>query len=326
MPRKYKLRQGEVGGEEYKPRRRNKKIKISSEEVKEVVSSTLSAIPPAMITSTPDVVMVEMSGTQGATTEVEKSVEEVEEVENTQIVKSTQSTQIVENTQKVEERREEGETGLSEEEEKEIDLISSSETIENEGRKKTRSFLVTINKGNKKMVNILKREGLESDFIIIGGAERGEKTGHEHYHAVIHYKCQRSTQNLIKKIKGYGQVLPIVNYKTGVSDTESLIRTVRYIQKVYQIIYQSGKLPEQGRRNDLKGMLEECKSSDEFRRKYKDVWLRYKNGIKDYYEEERSFANFSSVYDDVRERRIHKARVKIIFIVKCVVIMEVLLL
>lgn len=308
MARKYKLRQGEVGGQEYKPRRRNKKIKISEEEVKEVVSSTLSAIPPAMITSTPDVVMVEMSGTQGATTEVEKSVEEVEEVENTEIVKSTQ---------KVEERREEGETGLSEEEEideKEIDLISSSEIVENDEKKKTRSFLVTINKGNKKMVNILKREGLESDFIIIGGEERGGKTGREHYHAVIHYKFQRSTQNLIRKIKGYGQVLPIVNYKTGVSDTESLIRTVRYIQKVYQIIYQSGKLPDQGRRNDLKGMLRECKSSDEFRKKYEDVWIRYRNGIKDYYEEEKSSANFSSVYDDVRERRIHKSSVKIIFI------------
>lgn len=322
MARKYKLRQGEVGGEEYKPRRRNKKIQICEEGVKEVISSTLSAAPPSMITSTPDVVMVEMSGTQGATTEVEKSVEEVEEevpeveeaptVENTQMV---ESTQIVESTQK----GEEGETGMSEEEEKEeidqeIDLISSSEIVENEGRKKTRSFLVTINKGNKKMVNVLKREGLESDFIIIGGEERGEKTGHEHYHAVIHYKCQRSTQNLIKKIKGYGQVLPIVNYKTGVADTESLIRTVRYIQKVYQIIYQSGKLPEQGRRNDLKGMLRECKSSDEFRKKYEDVWIRYRNGIKDYYEEEKSSANFSSVYDDVRERRIHKASVKIIFI------------
>lgn len=311
MARKYKLRQGEVGGQEYKPRRRNKKIQISEEEVKEVVSSTLSAIPPAMITSTPDVVMVEMSGTQGATTEVEKSVEEVEEAP------SVENTQIVESTQKVEERREEGETGLSEEEEideKEIDLISSSEIVENEEKKKTRSFLVTINKGNKKMVNILKREGLESDFIIIGGEERGGKTGREHYHAVIHYKFQRSTQNLIRKIKGYGQVLPIVNYKTGVSDTESLIRTVRYIQKVYQIIYQSGKLPDQGRRNDLKGMLRECKSSDEFRKKYEDVWIRYRNGIKDYYEEEKSSANFSSVYDDVRERRIHKASVKIIFI------------
>lgn len=106
MARKYKLRQGEVGGEEYKPRRRNKKIQICEEGVKEVISSTLSAAPPSMITSTPDVVMVEMSGTQGATTEVEKSVEEVEEVENTEIVKSTQSTQIVESTQKVEERRE----------------------------------------------------------------------------------------------------------------------------------------------------------------------------------------------------------------------------
>ena len=321
MPRKYKLRKGEVGGEEYKPRRRNKKIQISEEEVKEVISSTLSAAPPSMITSTPDVVMVEMSSTQGATTEVEKSGEgegeevkeaaaEAGEVENTEIIKSTQNTQIVESTQKVEE----GETGLSEEEEKEIDLINSSEIVENEGRKKTRSFLVTINKGNKNMVNVLKREGLESDFIIIGGEEKGEKTGHEHYHAVIHYKNQRSTQNLIKKIKGYGQVLPIVNYKTGVSDIESLIKTVRYIQKVYQIIYQNGKLPEQGRRNDLKGMLKECKSSNEFREKYGDVWIRYRNGIKDYYEEEKSSANFSSVYDDVRERKIHKASVKIIFI------------
>ena len=302
MPRTYKLRVGEVGGNTYKPKKREKKREIpNSQEVRSIIeesvlestqkASQCAASLPGIISSQV-MVPAELSGAAVDTHNVEETqMEEEEDVQSSQTVHDNSI--------------------------EEIDLVSEYQNqciAPVDGRTRTRNFFVTINRGSKEMLNILKREGLESDFIIIGGVENAPTTGHEHYHAVIHYKNQHSLHNLIKKIKGYGKVQPIINYQNGTADTESLIKCVRYVQKKFQVIYQQGNLPNQGKRNDLDAMLRECKTREEFMSKYPSVWIRYHNGIKDYYEQKQSFQNFSDVYDDVKSGKIHERSVKIIFI------------
>ena len=291
MPRTYQLRRGEAGGKEYKPKKRERKKKgeiPSSQEVRSIIeesviestqrSSQCAASLPGIISSQ-EMVPAESSGATGDTL-IEEEVSQSE----------SQSQSLIDLTEEY-----------------------HNQTVASK-RERTRSFMITINKGSKEILNLLKREGIESEFIIIGGVENAPTTGHEHLHAVIYYKNQHSVDRLQKKIKGYGQVLPIINYTTGKADYESLIKCVRYIQKQFKVIYQNGKLPDQGKRVDLETALDECKTLEEFMMNHRSLYLRYCNGITHYYERATSYQQFKSVYEDVKNGTIHKKNVKIIFI------------
>ena len=304
MPRKYKLRVGEVGGEEYKPRRRNKKNRISEEEVKEVVSSTLSATPPSMITSTPDVVMVEMSSTQGATTEVEKSVEEVKEAaveaENTEIVKSTQSTQIVESTQKVEERREE--FGWREYREK--------KRAEKEKKKKkepdrSRCFLLTFNSKLEEGCAKLKEE--DCKYLKIGGVEKAD-TGHLHQHCVIYFKNARYANSLRNKYKYYGDVTAVK------MEDKDIQKVMNYTVKDKDMVYESGTKPEQGYRSDLERQIKTHESAADLLRDRPDIYSRNRNGILDYYKQKQEDDLLNQIFEECINGDIHKKQIIVVYI------------
>ena len=234
MPRKYKLRQGEVGGQEYKPRRRNKKIKISEEEVKEVVSSTLSATPPSMITSTPDVVMAEMSGTQGATTEVEKSV--IEEVEKRVEEKKEEEISEIREVRRVEKAPVREESGWREYREK--------KRAEKEKKEPDRSrcFLLTFNSKLEEGCEKLKKE--DCKYLKIGGVEKAD-TGHLHQHCVIYFKNARYANSLRNKYKHYGDVTAVK------MEDKDIQKVMNYTVKDKDMVYESGTKPEQGYRSDL---------------------------------------------------------------------------
>ena len=298
MPRKYKLRKGEVGGEEYKPRRRNKKIQISEEEVKEVVSSTISATPPSMITSTPDVVMVEMSSTQGATTEVEKSVEEVEEAPS---VESTQSTQIVKSTQKVEERREE--FGWREYREK--------KRPEKEKKKKepdrSRCFILTFNKNLEEACEKIKKE--EAKYIRIGGIEKAPTTDHQHQHCVVYFKNARYANSMKNKYKYYGQVEAVKMMDKDIQ------RTLNYVIKEKDITFEKGNLPEQGFRSDLERQIKTHESINDLMMDRPDIYARNRNGIIDYYRQKEDNARLNEMFNECITGEIHNRKVNVVYII-----------
>lgn len=298
MPRKYKLRQGEVGGEEYKPRRRNKKIQISSEEVKEVVSSTLSATPPSMITSTPDVVMVEMSGTQGATTEVEKSViEEVEKrVENKEKEEEISEIREVRRVEKAPVREEFGWREYREKKRAEK---------ENKGPDRSRCFLLTFNSKLEEGCAKLKEE--DCKYLKIGGVERAD-SGHLHQHCVIYFKNARYANSLRNKYKHYGDVTAVK------MEDKDIQRVMNYTVKDKDMVYESGTKPEQGYRSDLEREIKTHESAADLLRDRPDIYSRNRNGILDYYNQKQEDELLNQVFEECISGEIHKKQIIIVYI------------
>lgn len=138
---------------------------------------------------------------------------------------------------------------------------------------RARSFFITINKDIDKAIKVFKKESYV--YLLIGSLETAPSTGHQHVHLFISYENQRNLSTMIKKFNKYGDVE--VSYAKNINDIKT------YLEKDGEIQFEDGEQPQQGKRTDISEALEECKTLAEFRLKHKDLFIRYHNGIKDYY-------------------------------------------
>lgn len=135
-----------------------------------------------------------------------------------------------------------------------------------------KGWVITINNWTEEQLENLKK--LDTDYIIIGD-EIAPTTGTPHLQAYLHFKNARDFKSMVKKIPG-GHII-----KANGSDEQNQV----YCSKD-KVIYEAGKIPEQGKRTDLdmareivkegggmKRVVEECRSYQSV--KMAEQWLKY---------------------------------------------------
>lgn len=139
---------------------------------------------------------------------------------------------------------------------------------------RSRCFFFTANKDLEEAFNYLKLQ--DTRYTLIGPIERAPTTGHEHFHACIYYKSPHSVRAIINGFNRFGMV------EVGRGNAEQIRQ---YCCKTGKPLYEFGEVPQQGKRTDLITAIEEAKTLSEFKMNNPDLFCRYHNGIKEYYEE-----------------------------------------
>ena len=169
---------------------------------------------------------------------------------------------------------------------------------------RARSFFITINKDIDNAIHTFKLESYK--YLLIGSIETAPSTGHQHVHLFISYENQKNLSTMIKKFNKYGDVE--VSYAKNLQD----IRT--YLEKDGPIQFEDGDEPKQGKRTDISEALEECKTLAEFKIKHKDLFIRYHNGIKDYYASLHDEEAFDSMFEAVVHDDFDKLNINVYWI------------
>lgn len=169
---------------------------------------------------------------------------------------------------------------------------------------RSRNFFITVNKDIDEAIKTFKKENYV--YLMIGALEKAPTTGHEHVHIFISYENQRNHKTMIKKFNKYGDVE--ISYAKNINDVKA------YLEKDGFIQFEDGERPQQGKRNDLKDALEDCSSLAQFRFKYPDLFIRYHNGIKDYYASQAEEEAFDSVFESVVNDSFNDISIKVYWI------------
>lgn len=173
------------------------------------------------------------------------------------------------------------------------------------GKARSRAFFLTINKDLEAAIVAIKRT--DAVYIAISPIEEAPTTGHKHFHAYLYFENQRNLSRIIKIFNAYGDV------EIPRSPIGSILN---YLTKTGPLQYEEGIPPQQGRRNDLVDALHSCKTLKEFRDKFPDIFLRYHNGVRDYFSSLEEEEVLDAVLDDVMSHAMFdgKKMVQVIYI------------
>ena len=286
MPRTYQLRVGEVGGKTYKPKKRERKRKISkSQEVTSIIeesvvestqrSSQCAASLPGIISSQV-MVPAESSGAL-----VVRSSQEP-------LTAGTAPTQGNEYRQWRE------------------DKWREKQQKEEEEPDRSRCFILTFNTRLEEACQTIQRE--ECKYLRIGGIERAPSTGHCHQHCVIYFQNARYANSMRNKYKMFGDV------KAVKMKEKDIAKTFNYVVKEKEIVIEKGQMPKQGYHTELEREILTHESAKDFKFDRPDLYARHRNGINEYYDEKNSDALLDQIFNECITGEIHQKKINIVYI------------